>query len=632
MTKVDTHNSIPDEHDGLSRASRADQFSKGNKLELKLLLRIIKMGFAHRYRMVIAILATAGASIFQLFIPRYVGDAVDNAQGLLALNNSATTNAEEALFFAAFMIVTLSVARGLLTMLQNYHGEAIGHCIGYELRVAFYDKIQKLSFDFHDKVHTGDLITRGMLDLEGVRMFISTGVVRLAMLIVLVGGATALMITNDILLTFLALSFVPFVAWKSSVARLRLRWLWLLMQDRLGVITRLMEENLNGIRVVRAFSAEKYELKKFDIASANILQTAINRVKVRVGSTTVMSFSFFLAMGFVLWIGGQKVINDEISVGKLAEFLAFMTILQMPVRQIGMLVNSFARASTCGSRLFEIIDRVPNVYDTPNASELTIGEGTLKFENVSFSFTKDNRKVEVLRNINFSVGAGETLGIVGPPGSGKSTIAQLAPRFYDVDSGTIYINDQDIREISIESLRRFVCVIQQDSFLFTASIENNTAYGNPWVDDDEILSANQAAQFHEHVDQLPLKYKTLVGERGVSLSGGQRQRLSIARGLVTEPAIIIFDDSTASIDAVTERLIRKNLDESSHTRGTIIISHRLTSLMHAKEILFVDKGEIIERGSHEQLISLKGKYFELYQLQTRSGSNGVPLKKGGGDC
>ena len=174
-------------------------------------------------------------------------------------------------------------------------------------------------------------------------------------------------------------------------------------------------------------------------------------------------------------------------------------------------------------------------------------------------------------------------------------------------------------------------MIQQDSFLFTASIENNTAYGNPWVDDDEILSANQAAQFHEHVDQLPLKYKTLVGERGVSLSGGQRQRLSIARGLITEPAIIIFDDSTASIDAVTERLIRKNLDESSHTRGTIIISHRLTSLMHAKEILFVDKGEIIERGSHEQLISLKGKYFELYQLQTRSGSNGVPLKKGRAD-
>ena len=627
MAKVDTDNSIPHESEGLSKASRADQFSKGNKLELKLLFRIISMGLAHRYRMAIAISATAGASIFQLFIPRYVGDAVDNAQGLLASNSFTDTGAEAALFFAALMIIALSVARGLLTMLQNYHGEAIGHCIGYELRIAFYDKIQKLSFDFHDRVHTGDLITRGMLDLEGVRMFISTGVVRLVMLIVLVGGATALMIGNDIILTLLALSFVPFVAWKSSLARLRLRWLWLLMQDRLGVITRLMEENLNGIRVVRAFAAENYELKKFDGASANVLEVAINRVKVRVGSTTVMSFSFFLAMGFVLWIGGQKVINEEISVGKLAEFLAFMTILQMPVRQIGMLVNSFARASTCGSRLFEIIDRSPSVYETPGAPELLVGKGTLRFENVSFNFTKDNKKVEVLKNINLSVSAGETLGIVGPPGSGKSTIAHLAPRFYDIEDGAIYIDDQNIREISIDSLRRFVCVVQQDPYLFTASIENNIAYGDPWAEDDTILSANQAAQFHDHIDQLPLKYKTLVGERGVSLSGGQRQRLSIARGLVTEPGIIIFDDSTASIDAVTERRIRKTLDTSNQNRGTIIISHRLTSLMHANEILFVDKGEIIERGSHKQLISLKGKYFELYKLQTRASFNNETLGK-----
>ena len=225
MAKVDTDNSIPHESEGLSTESRADQFSEGNKLELKLLFRIISMGLAHRYRMAIAISATAGASIFQLFIPRYVGDAVDNAQGLLVSNSFTNTGAEEALFFAALMIIALSVARGLLTMLQNYHGEAIGHCIGYELRIAFYDKIQKLSFDFHDRVHTGDLITRGMLDLEGVRMFISTGVVRLVMLIVLVAGATALMIGNDIILTLLALSFVPFVAWKSSLARLRLRWL-----------------------------------------------------------------------------------------------------------------------------------------------------------------------------------------------------------------------------------------------------------------------------------------------------------------------------------------------------------------------------------------------------------------------
>ena len=308
-------------------------------------------------------------------------------------------------------------------MLQNYHGEAIGHCIGYELRLAFYKNIQRLSFGFHDRVHTGDLITRGMLDLEGVRMFISTGIVRLVMLIVLIGGATLLMLKTDLLLTILALSFVPFVGWRSSLARLKLRWMWLLMQEKLGVLTRLMEENLTGIRVVRAFSGQKHELKLFEEASNNTLKVALERVSVRVGSTTVMSFSFFVAMGLVVWLGGLKVIEGEITVGRLAEFLAFMTILQMPVRQIGMLVNSFARASTCGARIFEVIDRQPNISDEQNASPLKITGGVLKFDNVDFSFSSGLEAKNTLSGINFTIAPGKTLGIVGPPGSGKSTIA-----------------------------------------------------------------------------------------------------------------------------------------------------------------------------------------------------------------
>ena len=262
---IDLKTSPPDE--GLSQIPRAQHFEEGKKLELELLLRITRMGFAYKYRITIALFATTAASIFQLFIPRYIGDAVDVAHGLLALEAVTYSDVENALWHAAVMIVFLSIIRGLFTVLQNYQGEAIGHCIGYELRIAFYEKIQKLSFGFHDKVHTGDLITRGMLDLEGVRMFISTGIVRLVMLIVLIIGATILMLKTDLILTFLALSFVPFVGWRSSTARLKLRWMWLLMQERLGVLTRLMEENLTGIRVVRAFTAQLHELEKFDIAS-----------------------------------------------------------------------------------------------------------------------------------------------------------------------------------------------------------------------------------------------------------------------------------------------------------------------------------------------------------------------------
>ena len=603
---------------GLNNTPRAEQFAEGNRLEFGLLVRIAKMGFAHSIRMFIALSATIAACVFQLFIPRYVGDAVDYAQGLLLDTNNVAVDPKAALWSAAYMIVLFSILRGLFTMLQNYHGEAIGHCIGYELRLAFYKNIQRLSFGFHDRVHTGDLITRGMLDLEGVRMFISTGIVRLVMLIVLIGGATLLMLKTDLLLTILALSFVPFVGWRSSLARLKLRWMWLLMQEKLGVLTRLMEENLTGIRVVRAFSGQKHELKLFEEASNNTLKVALERVSVRVGSTTVMSFSFFIAMGLVVWLGGLKVIEGEITVGRLAEFLAFMTILQMPVRQIGMLVNSFARASTCGARIFEVIDRQPNISDEQNASPVKITGGVLKFDNVDFSFSSGLEAKNILSGINFTIAPGKTLGIVGPPGSGKSTIANLIPRFYDVSSGSITIDNQDIREISLESLRQFVSVVQQDSFLFTASIENNIAYGDPWSDGDRITVANTSAQLHDYVARLPLGYGTLIGERGVSLSGGQRQRLSIARGIILKPGIIVFDDSTAAIDSGTEQKIRQALRKDTEERATIIVSHRLGSLMHADEILFLDKGKVIERGNHNALIEKRGRYYDLFRLQTRS--------------
>ena len=606
---------------GLNNTTRAEQFAEGNKLEFGLLVRIAKMGFAHSIRMFIALSATIAACVFQLFIPRYVGDAVDYAQGLLLDTNNVAVDPQAALWSAAYMIVLFSILRGLFTMLQNYHGEAIGHCIGYELRLAFYKNIQRLSFGFHDRVHTGDLITRGMLDLEGVRMFISTGIVRLVMLIVLIGGATLLMLKTDLLLTILALSFVPFVGWRSSLARLKLRWLWLLMQEKLGVLTRLMEENLTGIRVVRAFSGQKHELKLFEEASNNTLKVALERVSVRVGSTTVMSFSFFIAMGLVVWVGGLKVIEGEITVGRLAEFLAFMTILQMPVRQIGMLVNSFARASTCGARIFEVIDRQPNISDEQNASPLKITGGVLKFDNVDFSFSSGLEAKNILSGINFTIAPGKTLGIVGPPGSGKSTIANLIPRFYDVSSGSITIDNQDIRDISLESLRQFVSVVQQDSFLFTASIENNIAYGDPWSGGDRITVANTSAQLHDYVARLPLGYGTLIGERGVSLSGGQRQRLSIARGIILKPGIIVFDDSTAAIDSGTEQKIRQALRKDTEERATIIVSHRLGSLMHADEILFLDKGKVIERGNHNALIEKRGRYYDLFRLQTRSGDD-----------
>jgi ATP-binding cassette subfamily B multidrug efflux pump len=576
--------------------------------------------------MAIALGTTVVAAVFQLLIPKYLGRAVDSAQGLLGGGDQSAAHA--ALWHTAALLLGAAVLRGLFTMWQNYQGEAVGQQLAYDLRMAYYAQLQRLSFGFHDRVHTGELITRGMLDIEGVRTVINAGVIRLLLSIILVGVGAGLLLSREPALGLIALSFVPFAAWRSVVARLRLRASWLALQEKLGVLTRVMEENLGGIRVVRAFAAQAYELDKFDAVSHETLALANRRIDLRVRNTAAMTYAYFLAMGLLLWVGGLKVLSGAITVGTLAEYLAFMAILQMPVRQLGMMVNAFARASMSGGRLFEVLDREPDIADRPGARDLVVTEARLRFEHVDFTYPGEGRALPTLHDISFEVQAGRTLGIVGPPGSGKSTIAHLIPRYYDVGRGRITIDGQDVRDVTVASLRRAVSLVQQDTFLFTASIENNIAYGDPWAERERIAQSSEVARLHDYIAGLPKDYQTLVGERGVSLSGGQRQRLSIARSILLAPPILVFDDSTAAVDAATEQSIREALRSQAASRATIIIAHRLGSLMDADEILFLEQGRIVERGSHAELLQLGGRYASLYALQSLGGE---PLE-GGGDA
>jgi ATP-binding cassette, subfamily B, multidrug efflux pump len=585
--------------------------------DLQILRRVIAMALRYRLGMAIAVATTIVAAVFQLLIPQYLGMAVDAAQGLLGGDDEAAARA--ALWQAAGLLLGASVLRGLFTMWHNYQGEAVGQRIAWDLRMAYYAKLQRLSFGFHDRVHTGELITRGMLDIEGIRMLVNAGLIRLVLILLLVGVGAVLLLGREPLLGLIVLSFVPFAAWRSVVARLRLRASWLALQEKLGVLTRVMEENLGGIRVVRAFAAQPFELGKFDQVSRETLALADRRTDLRVRNTTAMTFAFYLAMGLLLWVGGQKVLAGEITVGRLAEYLAFMAILQMPVRQLGMMVNAFARASMSGGRLFEVLDREPEIADRPGARDLVVTDAVLRFENVSFAYAGEGRLMPTLHDITFEVRAGQTLGIVGPPGSGKSTIAHLIPRYYDVGAGRITIDGQDIRDVTLSSLRRAVSLVQQDTFLFTASIENNIAYGDPWAERERIAQSSEVARLHDYIAGLPRDYQTLVGERGVSLSGGQRQRLSIARSILTGPPILVFDDSTAAVDAATERGIREALRSHTAGRATIVIAHRLGSLMDADEIVFLDGGRIVERGTHAQLLAQGGRYASLYELQSQGG-------------
>ena len=611
---------------GVARSGRSETGGDGRisihafrgrpKPDLEILLRIARMALRYRWRMAVAIGATIAAAIFQLLVPQFVGAAVDHAQGSLAAGPGGDDDARAALVVAALALLGSSVMRGLFTMVHNYMGESVGQHLGYELRLLYYEKLQRLSFSFHDRVQTGDLITRGMLDIEGVRKFVDSAFLRLILLILLVGIGSTILLSADLVLGLLALSFVPFVGWRATVMRFKLGRSWRMLQDRLSVLTTVMSENLEGIRIVRAFVARVHELDKFRRVSDNALALAKQRIIIRMRNTSVMTYAYFCAMGLVLWAGGLKIIGGEITVGKLAEFLAFMTILQMPVRHTGMMINGFARASASGARLFEVLDLEPAIRDKPDAPDLEIRDGVLRFDDVRFAYQDESGDREVVSGISFEVRRGRTVGIVGPPGSGKSTIAHLIPRFYDVTGGTITIDGQDVRDVTLESLRRAVGIVQQDTFMFTAPIERNVAYGDPWANRDRIAGATESAQLHDYVVSLPLGYETLVGERGISLSGGQRQRLSIARSLLPTPTVLVFDDSTAAIDAATEQRIRAALREATTNRATIIISHRLSSLMHADEILFIDGGRIVERGSHGELVAAGGRYRALYDLQT----------------
>jgi ATP-binding cassette subfamily B protein len=576
------------------------------------------MAMRYPWRFCVAVIATALVAVTQIVIPQLIGSAVDQTRELLAGAAGDNATVRAGLAATAYLLLGAALLRGFFTMSQNYLGEAIGHYIAHDLRLSYYASLQRLSFSYHDRVHTGELMTRGILDIEGVRMWVSTGVLRTVLLSILLFGGAWMLFTVDVPLAFLALSFVPFVGFGATVGRLKLRTLWHALQEELGVLTRIMEENLGGIRVVRAFAAQTFEMLRFDVVSSRALAIVHKRILVFVASVTGMAFVFFLAMGLVLWVGGLRVIDGHITLGQLTATLAFMMIIQQPIRQIAWLVNSIARTSTCGGRLFEILDLEPDIRDRPGARPLESNVDVLRFEDVSFSYHAGGEGPPALVHVSFEVAKGEVVGIVGPPGSGKSTIAHLIPRYYDVSAGRITVDGVDIRDVSLESLRRHVSVVQQDTFLFTSAVDTNVAYGDPWADRSAIRQATEAAQLHNYIAQLPDAYGTLVGERGVSLSGGQRQRLAIARSVLPHSSIIVFDDSTAAIDAGTEQRIRRELAALTRDRATIIIAHRLSSLMHADRILFLERGRVVESGSHDELITLGGRYAALHELQTRS--------------
>ena len=589
--------------------------------------RIFAEALIHRWGLATTVAASVAGAAANLVVPRLIGRMVDQVHGLAAEAHGAAGaatagQARAALAAGALLMILATADRGLLSMASNYLGERLSQQVALDLRLRYFDQLQRLSFAFHDAVHSGDLITRGMLDLEGMRVFIQAMLLNALPLVLLVGLAGGMMVHTDPVLAAVSLGFAPIAAYALARSGALLRRTWYRVQEQMSRLTLIMEENLQGVRVARAFAAERFELAKFDEAAGNILQLQFHRITLRFAGLAWMTSTFHLSLGLLLWLGGRKVMAGEMTVGRLAEFIAYLTVLQGPIRQISMIFNVAARAASAGERVYAILDRPAGIADAPGARPLQPGPGVLRFHGVWFRYKAEGP--DVLCGVDLEVRPGRVLALVGAPGSGKSTIAALIPRFYEVTAGAITIDGVDIRDVTLDSLRRHVGLVQQEAFLFDAPIGHNLAYADPWAEEGRIVAAACVAQLHEHVAGLPEQYDTRVGERGVSLSGGQRQRASIARGVLPGPGVVVLDDSTAAIDAVTEAKVREGLARLTQEKATIVIAHRLSSVLHADEIVVLDEGRVVERGDHAALLAEGGVYARLWALQSRQAREASP--------
>ena len=572
--------------------------------------RIIGIALRHKWRLIGAYISMVGALIAFVLMPIFFGQAIDEVEVML----EAGTFSQDAILQIVLIIFGLSVIRGVLSYFQTYLGEALSQMVSYDIRNSLYNHVQHMSFGFHDRYHTGALMSRAITDVENIRMFINMGLVRTPYFLALFLVVAVILFVKDWRLGLISASFMPVVMIYSAMIRLKMRNIWLTVQEKMAEMSTVLQENFTGIRVVKAFAAEPHEEAKFERHNQEVATHYIRAEKMRASSTSFMLFTFLLAMGMILFFGGRRVISGDMSVGELAQFIFYLQMLQMPVRMAGWLVNSYARAASAGQRLFEIMDAQSPVQEAPEARELQRPRGHVKLENVTFSYDDTKR---VLRGIDLEAKPGQVIALLGAPGSGKTSVVNLIPRFYDVTGGRITIDGADIRNVSLESLRRNIGIVQQDVFLFTTSIRENISYGNVEATQEMIERAAKVAQMHDFILSLPNGYDTHVGERGSTLSGGQRQRMSIARAVLLDPPVLILDDSTSSVDANTEARIRIAMESVMEGRSTFVIAHRLSTVHRADSIVVMKDGQIAEQGTHQELLEYNGIYREIYDLQLR---------------
>ena len=575
------------------------------------------LGFVGPYkrRTVLALLCVLASGASVLAMPQIIRWAIDYGLGLEQRGGELVTGGERHLLVvAALAIMGTALLRGIFTFGQTYLGEWISQRIAYDLRNRIYDRLQRLSYAYHDRQQTGQLMSRATQDVEAVRWFIQIGVLRFGYVLILLAAVLVLMLITNWKLALIAWAFLPFIAWRSTVMALTLRPLWVNVQEGLARMTTVLQEALTGARVVKAFARESYEGQKFRREAKAVFSDSYRSSRIQAVNSPLMTGLWLGAMAATLWFGGREVASGNLEIGELAAFLLYLTILQMPVRSLGWIIMVTSRAQSAGQRVFEILDAETAVKEKPGAMELEDVKGHVRFKDVSFSYDSIS---PILKHIDIDARPGQVVALMGPTGSGKTTIVNLMPRFYDVTGGRITIDGIDIRDVTLAALRRAIGVVQQDVFLFSATVGDNIAYGAVNASQEQIEAAATAAHIHNFIMSLPDGYDTWVGERGITLSGGQKQRVAIARTLLMNPRILILDDSTSSVDTETEHLIQQTLSELTKGRTTFVIAQRLCTVKTADQILVLRDGQIVERGRHEQLLRRSGLYRQIYDLELR---------------
>ena len=586
---------------------------------LQRLLGYMKPHVRMLFGVLIAMLATTAIELAPPWLIRY---SVDR----LILGGHP-----ERIWWLAAGLLGISLLHGAIDFVRLYLGAYTGQQIVFELRNALFEHLSRLSFSFYDKARTGDLMSRVTADVDVLSQFFARAVIIVVTNILLLLGMLVILFIWDVRLGLLYLLFLPLAGHAMWVYSQRLRPAMGRVRRKLADLTAVLQESLVGIQVIKLFGREGFEEKKADGQSKGLLKANIETSKISAFWMPYVNVLMGLSMGLVLWIGGRGVIRHTISLGTLIGFTAYLSMLLRPIRQTGMMLGAFMRSVAAAERVFEVLDIPSDVQDAPGAYPLPAVTGRVRFEGVHFSYDGLN---EVLHDIQLEAEPGEMVAFVGPSGSGKTTLVHLLPRFYDAQEGTITIDGHDIRGVTVESLRDAIGIAMQTVFLFDVSIGENIAYGNPHARQEEIEWAARTVQMHDFITALPLGYGTPVGERGVRLSGGQKQRIALARVLLRNPHILIFDEPTSSVDADTERRMQQALQEVRAHRTTFVIAHRLWTVQQADQILVLREGRIVERAqgtprrsAHEALLAKKGFYRGLYENQFRGET--LAAKKGG---